>query len=435
MDLKTVKKLLAAQDRNELLRIVAALSRYDGADEWLLDYCAKKGRAENAEILAREQVLRHWFAADEFIDEANMYANSHRIDDALYELETLVKIAKKNKLSWSVRQPIVDKLVARIFENDCGGNAEFLECAENLCWNKEETCRLAEKLCASSQGEFLRSAARLYQKCGEEKLFVKLYSQNLQRGGDYVFLADYFKKNKQPEKAVRIAEDALNNPKVRLEKVYEWLFKEYKRKKRENDILELYRFASENNRGIETMTRLMVEYYAADREKEKPFLLKMAEVCHSDDAVKWFKECRKALTPSEFKTYSARLYRFLKEKNLRDYLQIRIDEGKTKEALDTLKALPPDGFKIKDADRGRRLTKQLAKFYPEEIAVLYWNEAESLCRVSNRTNYELAASILKEIKSVCQDAKLTKLWDRDFRQFLEKHRKKPRLMEAVAPLK
>ena len=86
-------------------------------------------------------------------------------------------------------------------------------------------------------------------------------------------------------------------------------------------------------------------------------------------------------------------------------------------------------------DCNHSLTRQLAEFCPEEIVSMYWNEAESLCRVSDKKNYALAASILGEIKTICRNAQMRNIWDRDFDQFLMKHRKKNRLMEMVSPLK
>ena len=52
MNIDTVKKLLANQERNELYSIISKLSNYsEDAEEWLLDYCSKKGKKSDSSLI------------------------------------------------------------------------------------------------------------------------------------------------------------------------------------------------------------------------------------------------------------------------------------------------------------------------------------------------------------------------------------------------
>jgi len=432
MNIDTVKKLLANQERTELYSIISKLSNYsEDAEEWLLDYCSKKGKKSDSSLIVEKQIQHYWSVAEGIIDDANMYGGTYNEDDAYDALDKIDELAKKNKISWECRRDIVDSMLEQFYIGNSGFDDTLIDTCEILCQSKEEKLYLADKISESSSDYYRKYAAGIYLKYGKDEIFIELQSKNLEYGSDYIRLADYYKKNKQMDKAISLVEEALKKCNGRLDEVYEWLFKEYKRKKQERKILDLYKTAIKKSRDVSTMTKLMYEYYSENYEKKKPYLLKMIEVCDGKRAKEWYDECKRILTSADFEKESEQLHEWLKKKNVHDYLQLRIYEGNTEEVLKYLKEHPSRRDYYFSIDYNHNLTKQLVSKYPKDIVSIYWKECEGLCVTSNKKNYMEATAILKEIKAICQKEGMQQEWSTAFASFLERHRRKSLLMGYV----
>lgn len=432
MNIDTVKKLLANQERTELYSIISKLSNYsEDAEEWLLDYCSKKGKKSDSSLIVEKQIQHYWSVAEDIIDDANMYGGTYNEDDAYDALDKIDELAKKNKISWECRRDIVDSMLEQFYIGNSGFDDTLIDTCEILCQSKEEKLYLADKISESSSDYYRKYAAGIYLKYGKDEIFIELQSKNLEYGSDYIRLADYYKKNKQMDKAISLVEEALKKCNGRLDEVYEWLFKEYKRKKQERKILDLYKTAIKKSRDVSTMTKLMYEYYSENYEKKKPYLLKMIEVCDGKRAKEWYDECKRILTSADFEKESEQLHEWLKKKNVHDYLQLRIYEGNTEEVLKYLKEHPSRRDYYFSIDYNHNLTKQLVSKYPKDIVSIYWKECEGLCVTSNKKNYMEATAILKEIKAICQKEGMQQEWSTAFASFLERHRRKSLLMGYV----
>ena len=432
MNIDTVKKLLANQERTELYSIISKLSNYsEDAEEWLLDYCSKKGKKSDSSLIVEKQIQHYWSVAEDIIDDANMYGGTYNEDDAYDALDKIDELAKKNKISWECRRDIVDSMLEQFYIGNSGFDDTLIDTCEILCQSKEEKLYLADKISESSSDYYRKYAAGIYLKYGKDETFIELQSKNLEYGSDYIRLADYYKKNKQMDKAISLVEEALKKCNGRLDEVYEWLFKEYKRKKQERKILDLYKTAIKKRRDVSTMTKLMYEYYSENYEKKKPYLLKMIEVCDGKRAKEWYDECKRILTSADFEKESEQLHEWLKKKNVHDYLQLRIYEENTEEVLKYLKEHPSRRDYYFSIDYNHNLTKQLVSKYPKDIVSIYWKECEGLCVTSNKKNYMEATAILKEIKAICQKEGMQQEWSTAFASFLERHRRKRLLMGYV----
>jgi tetratricopeptide (TPR) repeat protein len=432
MNIDTVKKLLANQERTELYSIISKLSNYsEDAEEWLFDYCSKKGKKSDSSLIVEKQIQHYWSVAEDIIDDANMYGGTYNEDDVYDALDKIDELAKKNKISWECRRDIVDSMLEQFYIGNSGFDDTLIDTCEILCQSKEEKLYLADKISESSSDYYRKYAAGIYLKYGKDETFIELQSKNLEYGSDYIRLADYYKKNKQMDKAISLVEEALKKCNGRLDEVYEWLFKAYKRKKQERKILDLYKTAIKKSRDVSTMTKLMYEYYSENYEKKKPYLLKMIEVCDGKRAKEWYDECKRILTSADFEKESEQLHEWLKKKNVHDYLQLRIYEGNTEEVLKYLKEHPSRRDYYFSIDYNHNLTKQLVSKYPKDIVSIYWKECEGLCVTSNKKDYMEATAILKEIKAICQKEGMQQEWSTAFASFLERHRRKRLLMGYV----
>lgn len=435
MDLKTARRLLANQSKEELLRIIVSLSESsDEAEEWLLDYCEKHGEVSEAELLARKQVERCWNTAEGIIDEANCYGGTSEdeTDEVDAALCTIGELAKKHSFGWDFRQSLMDRMLDQFMRDNSGFEDALIDACMELCQVGEEHLYLADRLRDASSTYYRKFAADLFLKYGDEDSFVEIQSQNLEYGSDYIALADFFMKKGQRDKAIRLVETAAQEVDSRLDEVYEWLYKVYREENQEEKLVHLYETAQRKRWNLDTMTRLMVEYYADDYEKRRPYLLRMPEVCRDEDTKKWIDTCRSELTPEDFDQASGRLYALLKEKAPADYLQLRIDEERFDEVLEYLREHPNRPGSYWEVDLGHRLSKQIVHQYPQEVRSLYWRECEDLCATVKQGYYPQAVSILKEIRRICIKSHTETAWQAEFASFTERHRRKRTLMGLIA---
>lgn len=431
MDIQTASKLLKNTKREDLVKIISKLSEYSNeANECLLSYCRKNCEKEK-NIVIQEQIQHYWDVAERIIDEANEYGGtSYKKEDEAYDaLNEIYELAKKNETPWQFRQRIVDDMMEQFCIGNSGFEDALIDDCMELCRTKEEKLYLADALTKAGNGYYTKVAANLYLKYGEDDTFVKLQSENLRFGSDYIKLAEYYKKQKQPEKAISLVEEALLKADGRMDEIYRWLFNEYKKRKQEDKIQWLYKKALSKKRDEDVMVELMYGH-SQDYASQKEYLLKMVETCDKGEIRKWFDECKEKLRKEDFQSKSAYLHSVLKKRNVCAYLQLRIDEGETQEVLKYLEENPVswNGFGV-NADHS--FSKQIANAYPKEICDQYWKECEMLCRQSNKNNYMSAVHILTEIKSISRKNKLMDLWEKEYTAFLERHKKKTLLMGYI----
>jgi len=435
MDLKTARRLLVNQSKEELLRIIVSLSGFsEEAEEWLLDYCEDHGEASDAEFLARKQVEHCWCIAEGIIDEANCYGGAYENeeDHAGTALFTIGELVKKHSFDWKFRQSLMDRMLEQFMRDNSGFEDALIDTCVELCKAGAEYLYLAERLRNASSTYYRKFAAGLFLKYGDEESFVEIQSQNLEYGSDYVALADYYMKKGQRDTAISLVETAAQKLDSRLDEVYEWLYKVYREDNQEDKLVHLYETAQRKRWSLDTLTRLMIEYYADDYQKRRPYLLRMPEVCRSEETKKWIDTCRSDLTPEDFDRASGRLYALLKGKAPADYLQFRIDEGRFDEALEYLQGHPNRPGSYWEVDQGHRLSKQLASRYPQEVCSLYWQECDGLCATVKQGYYPHAVSILKEIRRICIKSHTEAAWQAEFASFTERHKRKRTLMRLIA---
>ena len=438
MDINSARKLLANQSTDDLIKIIVNLANIsEDAEEWLLNYCDQHGKVADEGLILKKQIEHYWYVAEEIIDEANMYGGTSddKESTCCCALFTIDDLASKNKhrLEWDFRKSIIDSMMTQFHVGNSGFEHNLMDSCLNLCEKKDEYLYLAGEIGESSEDYFRNLAAELYLKYGEGERFAELQSRNLHYGEDYIRLADYYMQQKQNDKAVKLVEEAIDKAKGALSDVYQWLGNEYKKHGQEDKLIRLYNTALKRKKDIDTISAFMYEYYKNDYDKKKPYLLKTMETCDSSSAKAWFEECRFVLLPEDYEKESNRLHALLKEKSLKDYLQVRIDEGEKAEVLKYLQENPITvwGY-YSNADLGHKFSKQLADAFPKEICTLYWNECESLCDTADKKYYPQAVSVLKEICSICRKSEMETEWQTEFDSFLERHRRKKILINLIA---
>ncbi len=427
MDNNTIAKLLDGADKEELISIIDNLVAFDKeGEEWLLNYCKKKGDASSKSLVVKRQILYYWNEAEEIISEANQYGGTYNEADAYSALSMIDDLCNETKTDWKFRKAIVDGMLEQFYIENSGFDDALIDSCMVLCQNKDEKLYLAAAL--SKGGEYYAGvAAKMFLDYGEEEKFLKVRQENLHYASDYIELANYYVKKKQHDKAVHLVEDALKSADGRMDEVYEWLFKKYAKKKQGDKILALYQEAINKKWNADVMVELLYQYYQDNYTEKIKYLLKMIEVCETRSLRKWFDECKNTLTNSDFEKHSNYLYTTFKKRNLHDYLQLRLEEGNLQEVLEQLQesSMASYGYGV---DSGHELSRQLADTYPIEICERYWKECEQLCYQSNKKNYMSAVYILKEIKIILTKHQLTDKWNMKYAEFLDRHKRKSLLM-------
>lgn len=109
-----------------------------------------------------------------------------------------------------------------------------------------------------------------------------------------------------------------------------------------------------------------------------------------------------------------------------------METGKESEVLDYLQNA--GYFIYRSVDQNQYFSKRLFEKYPSEILALYWQDVNGLLRVSNNENYDMAAKLLKKIKSLMKKINKTEEWNRQFAELKDKHKRKKSFMALVQKL-
>lgn len=395
-----------------------------------MEYCENNCSDIDKTLLTQKQIQHYWNVAKAIIYEANEYGGTND-EDTVYDAMMTINALADNivETNWNFIQPIVDEMMEQFHIGNSGFDDLLVDSCLVLCQKKEEKLYLA-KLLSKGENYYSGIAASIFLEYGDEDAFITIKENNLDYGSDYIELANYYKEKNHLHKAIKLVEEALKKLDSGMDDVYKWLFNEYALSEHEDKIIKLYQKAIKKKRGIDTITQLMYTYYADDYNQKKIYLIKMMEVCGSDQLRKWFDECKTVLDVVDFENHSKDFYIILKKRNLHDYLQLRIEEGYLQEVLDNLKE-NPRGYYGYNLDQGHNLSKQLTDAYPLGICEQYWKECEVLCSQSKKNNYRQAACILLEIKSILNEHNFPEIWNKEFEAFRDRHKRKSTLMRYI----
>lgn len=436
MDATSLKKLIGNLDKKELIRIIGIIANSsDVAEQKLLDYCQKYAVEENKNIIFEKQLKQHWKKAYTVIQMANMYGGCPDSDeeDAYDEMSIMEELIEKNHdISWTVRKEVLDELLGQIAEDNSGFTDYMVDLTVKLCYSKEERLYLADFLSMNGNSYYKEFASRIYRELGENQKYLVSRKAQLNYGSDYLDLASYYKQNGKPELALQTVLEGLNKADGRLDDIYGYLFKYYKRKNDETAICELYQTALKRKRDIDYIAELLYDYYKEKQDyvKQKEMLLNLIQCADSREIKKWYLRCRSELSEQDFIENEQGLLEALKKKNLSAYYDICLEKGKTEEILEYIKQ-HLNFWDWQRIDDKHRYSKVLATTYPQDIIELYWKEVKYYINLGKEKNYRHAVSVLREIRQIMKKNKWTEDWNNYYAKFLEENRRKRLLIKEL----
>jgi len=390
---------------------------------------------ENKNIIFEKQLKQHWKKAYSIIQMANMYGGCPDSDeeDAYDEMSIMEDLIEKNHdISWLVRKEVLDELLEQIAEDNSGFTDYMVDLTVKLCYSKEERLYLADFLSMNGSSYYKEFASRIYREIGENQKYLVSRKAQLNYGSDYLDLASYYKQNGNAELALQTVLEGLNKAEGRLDDIYGYLFKYYKKKNNETAICELYQTALKRKRDIDYIAELIYDYYKEKQDyvHQKEMLLNLIQYADSREIKKWYLRCKIELSEQDYIENEQGLLEALKKKNLSAYYDICIEKGKTEEILEYLKQ-HLNFWDWQRIDDKHRYSKALAAKYPQDIIDLYWKEVKYYINLGKEKNYRHAVSVLREIRQIMKKNRWTEDWNNYYAKFLEENHRKKLLIKEL----
>lgn len=438
MDRTAIEKILKGASEKDYIDLIAKMAAQSRTAEKILLGWGRKNAKTNRELVVETEIKSLWVEAQEIICEFNDYGGGpedeeDQVYDNLYKMSALVE---ENKVPWKVRKPILDEMLHELWRNNSGLDDLLSNVAEDFCQTTEETRYLADELSRAESGYYKNYAAQLYKDIGDEDLFLQTKLANLRYGSDYIEAAKYFAGKGNHEKELEYIWKGLENCDGRLDELVNYIAPIYRKQKNKKEMNRLYNIVSKTkwDGNIAAVAKQMYEFgkETEDYNVRKKMLLLLIDVCDSSELKKWFGICREELRQEDWVQEYPGILKKIKEKNQVFYLDICMETGKEGEVLDYLQNA--GYFIYRSVDQNQYFSKRLFEKYPSEILALYWQDVNGLLRVSNNENYDMAAKLLKKIKSLMKKINKTEEWNRQFAELKDKHKRKKNFMALVQKL-
>lgn len=440
MDKKTVSKMLENAQKDDLIAIIADMSRYSRkAEQCITNWCISNNEKYQKKAVELE-LDRHWEEAWEVIHTFNEYGGGPDSDedDACDHLWKMDEIVKSHEISWEKRVSILDEMLAEFYVGNSGFDDILMDVADSFCKSNEEKRYLADALARGGNEYYRGVAASIYRSIGDQEQFLETKLANLQYGSDYVELARYYAREGNHQKELEYIWMGLEKCTGRLDGLIDYIAPIYIKKGNDTELERLYRFVLKTKRDLNICALAKHLYgYAGkkgDYQSEKQMLLLILDTCHKDEIKKWLGICKEKLHEEDWQQNYKTILEKIRNRNLKLYLDICMETGREDTVLEYLLG-SRRGYDYWDVDCNQYFSERLAEKYPDEILKLYWRDVNSLLRVSNNKNYALAVSFLKKIKSLMKKNGQQEEWEAKIRELKAVHRRKRNFMELLGKMK
>lgn len=439
MDKKTVETMLEGAVKKDYIEMISKMTMCSAdAEQIVLEWCKKNNKAQKNNAYEIE-LGNLWNEAREVIREFNYYGGGPEEDEetAADNLWKMDEIVKKHRISWTVREAILDEMLDEFYAGNSGFDDLLVDVAESFCKKKEEKRYLADALAKGGSDYYRGYAVQLYRAIGDEDAFLQTRLDNLRYGTDYIDVAEYYAEKGDSEKELEYIWMGLENSDGRLDELVNYIAPKYRKEKNEKELKHLYQFIINTKWDINVIAiaRHLYEYSGeiGDYESKKKMLLLILDTCDKSEIKKWFTLCEKELTEEDWQREYANILEKVREKNLTFYLDICMETEKEHVVLEYLQK-QNHGYDYWDLDYEQYFSKRLFSKYPEEILSLYWRDVDLLLRVSNNKNYMIAAGILKKIKKRMKQNKCADEWKEKFDALKEVHKRKKNFMALISDM-
>ncbi|MBU4481468.1 SWIM zinc finger family protein, partial [Patescibacteria group bacterium] len=192
------------------------------------------GFKDNNQQIYEDEFCNHFDRACEILEEFNQYGGGpeEEEDEAYEELEEIKELFQKQKLNAKLKKEFFDKMFYYYDWDNSGLSDTVMDTIFEIASGDEDWRYIVKKLEVKKQDNNWRKKmiADIYKNhLKDEENYLKLREKNLEYGGDYYDLVDFWHKKGEVEKAVQIAKEGAEKCKNGSGDLLEYLFRHYKK--------------------------------------------------------------------------------------------------------------------------------------------------------------------------------------------------------------
>lgn len=266
------------------------------------------------------------------------------------------------------RRALLDEVIPFIGSRNSGMEDALYDVAYAACRDEADWRDLAERLEALGQDWPCDHARRIYRRIGDRENFLELRQRRMEYGADYHDLATFYWECGEPEQALAVGREGLDEAKGRMNELRAFMAERAKESGDRQGYLEL-QFG-------QAVDRLTLEKYKAFK-----------------------KQC----TAEEWRHYEPRTLEALGKSWLEDQLEIRMHRKEYKQALAILSQTRYPGHRDFGGTRVLKVAARLEKEYPEQILAFYMSGLGNLNESRTRKVYAHKAGVAKMVRHVWVD--------------------------------
>jgi tetratricopeptide (TPR) repeat protein len=427
-----VESILKDKSGDRLRQLLTDISnRFPDAYEFILRWHKSAGKIN----VDGELALELWEKAEAIIDRFNEYGGGpdEEEDEACDCIHDMCKLIPK--LSWDVRQEIIDGMLVQYHYGNSGFDDILTETCFEMCDAEEEWLYLADRFLSYGGSWDKGRAMEIYREIDANDRWLQIRENLLEYGNDYLELAQYYEEQGDTEKALDTAHKGLRKGAGAMGGLISFLFDCYEQKNDTAQLEKLAQFCENNNNELEMVYGRLHEYYktGGDYANAKAYLLKQFDSLGGRELNKRYAAIKDYLKPDDWDCVESKLFASIKERDLPGYLNICLEKGLRREVCDTITSKPVPGYTRYGlwSDNYDSFADRLMKDFPNEIITYYWDRAIALIESGkNRDNYINAMPYFRKVKNIYTEIlKDTPLWERKLAGLRSAYPKRRALLE------
>ncbi|MDR0671875.1 MAG: hypothetical protein LBF64_06135, partial [Oscillospiraceae bacterium] len=335
----TIESILEGKSEDWLRQLLIDISnRFPNSYDFILRWQQRESRIDAIGELA----LEIWEKAEVIIDQFNEYGGGpdDEEEEAYDYMSDMCELIPK--LSWDVRQEIIDGMLVQYHYGNSGFDDILTETCFEMCDAKEEWLYLADSFLSFGGRWDKGRAMEIYRRIGENDKWVQIRTDLLEYGNDYLELAQYYEEQGDMENALSTAHKGLHKGNGTLRGLIAFLFDHYEQKNNTTQLEKLKQFSEDKGVELEMVYGRLYVYFKTNNDyvNAKAYLLKQFDNLGGHELHKHYAAIKDYLKQDDWNSVEATLLASIKERDLTGYLHICLEKGLKQEVCDIITSKP-----------------------------------------------------------------------------------------------
>ena len=406
--------------------------------EWFKEKTEASNVAEEVATLNDELLMEYWEKAENIISEFNEYGGGPEDgeEDAYHWLNEISELIEAGNISSDAKLEFLDGAFVEYDIGNSGFEDALMDIFFGMCETKEEWEYLVVKL-AKRPSDWRKKLIMRIQKnyLYNETAYLEMRMENLHYGMDYWDLVVFYVNKRNLQKALETAEQGILKGEGRLTELFQFLFEHFAEERDTANIERIVRVALSRKSEEKNMLDRLFEYYKTEEnyEKAKEALLKAYEIMRYGDYYAEYKKMKAFMRDADWKQVEPEIFKDVQEKDICDYLRIRLDKNMQETVLHTILKPPENQWIVKN--EFDEFAAKLEEDFPERIIEYYWQSAYRNISGGNRNTYRIAAGYLAKVKRIyINRLKDESGWKKRFSELKVEFKNRPAFLDEVRKL-